>query len=84
MLSVYCLLLTEEHIYHLPRKRVSERERNADMRIMDVFSVGMPTANPGPDPRHLHDKDKARGWDGRDAQGRPHHWRWDYRNNRWY
>ncbi|MGB7799508.1 MAG: hypothetical protein WBL53_25145 [Pseudonocardiaceae bacterium] len=54
------------------------------MRMMEVFSFGMPTYNP--DPRHLHDNnnDRARGWWGKDAQGRRHFWRWDRNRHVWY
>jgi hypothetical protein len=52
------------------------------MRVMEVFSFGAPVYNP--DPRHIHDRDKARGWWGVDSRGRRHFWHWDPRGKRWY
>jgi hypothetical protein len=51
------------------------------MRVMEVFNLGRPWE---PDPKHAHDRDKARGWWGFDQQGRRHFWRWDPRDNRWH
>lgn len=51
------------------------------MNVVEVFTFGRPY---DPDPRHFHDRDRARGWWGYDARHRRHYWRWDNRRRCWY